>query len=96
MFRLSILGIAAVLTLSPLTEAQAQSRDRFERREAPAAQERRVELQEIVRRVSAGRSGRMLGVRPSGSDYVLRWEYPGGRIADIYVDGRSGRERGER
>jgi hypothetical protein len=26
----------------------------------------------------------------------VRWEYPGGRVADIMVDGRTGRVVGER
>jgi hypothetical protein len=38
----------------------------------------------------------MLGVRPQGDNYVVRWEYRGGRIADITVDGRTGRIIGER
>jgi uncharacterized membrane protein YkoI len=38
----------------------------------------------------------MLGVRPQGDTYVVRWEYPGGRIVDITVDARSGRILGER
>jgi HSP20 family molecular chaperone IbpA len=37
----------------------------------------------------------MLGVRERGDDYVVRWEYPGGRVSDIQVDGRSGRVRGD-
>ena len=31
-----------------------------------------------------------------GDVVVVRWEYPGGRVADITVDGRSGRILGER
>lgn len=51
---------------------------------------------DIARRVQSGRPGRMLGVRERGGDYVVRWEYPGGRVSDIEVDGRSGRVRGDR
>ncbi len=49
---------------------------------------------QAARAVSSGREGRMLGIRPSGDGYVVRWEYPGGRVADIRVDGRSGRVSG--
>ena len=42
----------------------------------------------------------MLGVSERGGGgnltYVVRWEYPGGRVADIVVDGRTGRVMGER
>lgn len=50
---------------------------------------------DVARRVQQGRPGRMLGVRESGGDYVVRWEYPGGRVSDIPVDGRSGQVRGD-
>jgi hypothetical protein len=50
---------------------------------------------DIARRVQSGRPGRMLGVQERGGDYVVRWEYPGGRVSDIQVDGRSGRVRGD-
>ena len=40
--------------------------------------------------------GAQLGVSPRGDVVVVRWEYPGGRVADITVDGRSGRILGER
>ena len=57
-------------------------------------------MREVAARVSAGRPGRMLGVSERGSGgrlvYVVRWEYPGGRVADISVDGRTGRILGER
>lgn len=50
---------------------------------------------DVARRVQQNRPGRMLGVREQGGDYVVRWEYPGGRVSDIPVDGRSGRVRGD-
>ncbi|MBD7941780.1 hypothetical protein [Brevundimonas guildfordensis] len=50
---------------------------------------------DVARRVQSGRPGRMLGVQERGGDYVVRWEYPGGRVSDIQVDGRSGRVRGD-
>ncbi|KQW82490.1 hypothetical protein [Brevundimonas sp. Root1279] len=55
----------------------------------------RVDMGEAVQRASAGRPGRFLGARNSGDGVVVRWEYPGGRVADIMVDGR-GRVIGER
>ncbi|MNR00444.1 hypothetical protein D3C85_1162150 [compost metagenome] len=55
----------------------------------------RVDPGDIARRVQSGRPGRMLGVQERGGDYVVRWEYPGGRVSDIQVDGQSGRVRGD-
>lgn len=48
---------------------------------------------QVAREVQNGRPGRMLGIRERGGDYTVRWEYPGGRVDDIEVDGRSGRPR---
>lgn len=86
---------------------EAQSRGRSDRdrdsRERESGQgsrggasEARADLGSVVRRVSSGRDGRMLGVSPRGDTVVVRWEYPGGRVADITVDARSGRVTGER
>lgn len=55
----------------------------------------RVNPGDVARRVQSNRPGRMLGVREQGGDYVVRWEYPGGRVSDIPVDGKSGRVRGD-
>ena len=55
----------------------------------------RVNPGDVARRVQQNRPGRMLGVRETGGDYVVRWEYPGGRVSDIPVDGRSGQVRGD-
>ncbi|MET4682428.1 hypothetical protein [Brevundimonas faecalis] len=63
-------------------------------RDAPRAGPR-VDPGDIARRVQSGRPGRMLGVQERGGDYVVRWEYPGGRVSDIQVDGQSGRVRGD-
>ena len=75
--------------------SQDQTQAREERRDG-----QRVDLGSVVRRVSAGRQGRMLGVSERGSGdrlvYVIRWEYPGGRVVDITVDGRTGAIIGER
>jgi len=80
-------------TLVPVLQIDGQRRDRA-REQAEDGQ--RMNLGDIVRRVQSGREGRMLGVRPQGDTYVVRWEYPGGRIVDITVDARSGRILGER
>ncbi|WP_298744804.1 hypothetical protein [uncultured Brevundimonas sp.] len=69
-------------------------RGRALRDQAPPAP--RVSMGAAVQRASAGRSGRFLGASDRGDTIVVRWEYPGGRIADIMVDGRSGRLIGER
>ena len=71
-----------------------ESRERGGGQGASAAP--RADLGAVVRRVSSGRDGRMLGVSPRGDVVVVRWEYPGGRVADITVDARSGRILGER
>jgi len=56
----------------------------------------RVSVGAAVQRASAGRPGRFLGASNRGDTVVVRWEYPGGRVADIVVDGRTGRVIGER
>lgn len=80
---------------NPAISQWRQDRAREESREG-----QRVDGREVHRRVSAGRPGRMLTMSERGSGdrliYVVRWEYPGGRIADISVDGRTGRILGER
>ena len=107
MNRTRALLIAALMALVPATQALAQSRDQDrerpqqdQRRDAPSrdrpsADGPRADLGAVVRRVGAGRDGRMLGVSPRGDTGVVRWEYPGGRVADIRVDARSGRVVGE-
>jgi len=62
--------------------------DRGGRRES-----QRANPGQVAREVQNGRPGRMLGMRERGNDYTVRWEYPGGRVDDIEVDGRSGRPR---
>ncbi|MBI2261214.1 MAG: hypothetical protein HYU62_06075 [Caulobacterales bacterium] len=56
----------------------------------------RISVGGAVQRASAGRPGRFLGASNRGDTIVVRWEYPGGRVADIMVDGRTGRVIGER
>ena len=94
----------ALAEARPVTPAayDMQSRGRGDRDRDPreqgrgAAEAPRADLGSVVRRVSSGRDGRMLGVSPRGDTVVVRWEYPGGRVADITVDARSGRIVGER
>ena len=71
-------------------------RERGQGSDRGASSAPRADLGSVVRRVSSGRDGRMLGVSPRGDTVVVRWEYPGGRVADITVDARSGRILGER
>lgn len=67
-------------------------------RERPSREqaEPRVSMGAAVQRASSGRPGRFLGASNRGDTIVVRWEYPGGRVADIVVDGRTGRVIGER
>ena len=69
--------------------------DRPSRREQ-SDERPRVSVGAAVQRASAGRPGRFLGASNRGDTVVVRWEYPGGRVADIMVDGRTGRVIGER
>ena len=111
MMRIRALLLAGLIALVPLTDAAAQSRGRDrDRQDDPREQPRnypgqgfrdaprsapRADPGDIARRVQSGRPGRMLGVSQRGGDYVVRWEYPGGRVSDIQVDGQSGRVRGD-
>ncbi|HEX8661802.1 MAG TPA: hypothetical protein VF686_08035 [Brevundimonas sp.] len=95
MNRFSAIGLAALIAAAPLSQAVAQ--DRGPRAERQQQEERpRVSMGEAVQRASSGRPGRFLGASDRGGTIVVRWEYPGGRIADIMVDGRTGRVIGER
>jgi hypothetical protein len=93
---LALQAPAAVAQVASPFSALRQEEVRQEARQE-ARQGRRLELGEVVRRVGSGRQGRMLGVQPRGDGaYVVRWEYPGGRVADITIDARSGEVIGER
>ena len=106
MNRFRILLLAGLIAAAPMAEAAAQSRDqlmssfRQDRAREESREGRRVSASEVSRNVSRGREGRMLGIseRSMGGrpGYVVRWEYPGGRIADIRVDARTGAVIGER
>ena len=111
MMRIRALLLAGLIALVPLTDAAAQSRGRDrdrddDRREQPRnypgqglrdapRSAPRADPGDVARRVQSNRPGRMLGVQERGGDYVVRWEYPGGRVSDIQVDGQSGRVRGD-
>lgn len=75
----------------------AQFRQDRAREEAREGQ--RVSLSDVVRRLQNSRPGRMLGANESNRGgrtvYIVRWEYPGGRVADIIVDARTGQILGE-
>jgi hypothetical protein len=102
MNRMSVIAVATLLAGLPVA-ANAQDRgqrgDNFRPRESQREQQDerpRVSVGEAVQRASSGRPGRFLGASDRGGTIVVRWEYPGGRVADIMVDGRSGRVIGER
>ena len=94
MIRFSAIGLAALIAAAPLSQAVAQDRLRPERQQDD--ERPRISMGEAVQRASSGRPGRFLGASDRGGTIVVRWEYPGGRIADIMVDGRTGRVVGER
>ena len=101
MTRMPAYILAALLAAAPLSAAaqdRGQDNDRGGRdRQRERLEERpRVSVGAAVQRASAGRPGRFLGASNRGDTIVVRWEYPGGRVADIMVDGRTGRVIGER
>ena len=106
MTRMPAYILAALLAAAPLSAAAQDHGDRAERRQDRDERQRpsrdlqdqapRVSMGAAVQRASAGRPGRFLGASNRGDMIVVRWEYPGGRVADIMVDGRTGRVIGER
>ncbi|GAA0868684.1 hypothetical protein GCM10009116_06540 [Brevundimonas basaltis] len=80
----------------PERDDRGQSGDQRERPSREQAEPPRVSVGAAVQRASSGRPGRFLGASNRGDTIVVRWEYPGGRVADIMVDGRTGRVIGER
>jgi hypothetical protein len=97
MIRSLLLTVASVAALTGAAEARALPVSG----DAGAAQERPRFLsvqdpQAAIRNVERGRPGRRVGVRSEGPNIVVVWEYPGGRIAEIVVDARTGRILGER
>jgi uncharacterized membrane protein YkoI len=102
----SVLLLAALAALAAPTAAQAETAVSQARPEAILiAQARgddegpRISLSEVVRRLRATRQGSMLDAqattRGGRAIYVVIWEYPGGRIGNIYVDARTGAVIGE-
>lgn len=111
MNRIRILFLAGLIAAAPMADASAraletQARDplmsslRQDRAREESREGRRVSASEVARSVSRGREGRMLGINERNMGgravYVVRWEYPGGRVADITVDARTGAVIGER
>lgn len=76
-------------------EDRFRDRDRIQDRDDRRGSDRSANPGDAARAVASGRDGRMLGIRPAGEGYVVRWEYPGGRVSDIRVDGRTGRVSGD-
>jgi len=98
MNRMPAFVLAALIAAAPLGAANAQERaprggpSRMQQQDdAP-----RISTAEAVQRASSGRQGRYLSSSTRGDTIVVRWEYPGGRVVDIMVDGRTGRVMGER
>lgn len=85
MTRMPVYILAALAAAAPLSAAAEREDERP-----------RISMGAAVQRASAGRPGRFLGASNRGDTIVVRWEYPGGRVADIMVDGRTGRVIGER
>ncbi len=96
MIRPSVILFAALIAAAPLSQAVAQDRGPRGDRQQQDDDRPRVTLREAAQRASSGRQGRFLGASNQGDTIVVRWEYPGGRVADIMVDPRSGRVVGER
>lgn len=100
------LGSAVAQDRGDRPEASGPAQDRGDRGPSGSQRERPSREQSVespgvsmgaaVQRASAGRPGRFLGASNRGSTIVVRWEYPGGRVADIMVDARTGRVVGER
>jgi Ni/Co efflux regulator RcnB len=103
MKRILVPLLAALIASAPVAAAAQdrgshRGRDRDDRREQMRQDDDggRISVGQAVSRASAGRPGRFLGASERGGLIVVRWEYPGGRVADIMVDGRTGRVVGER
>ena len=101
----SVLLLAALAALAAPAAAQAETVVAQARPEAVlvaqarGGDEGRISLSEVVRRLRATRQGSMLDAqattRGGRAIYVVIWEYPGGRIGNIYVDARTGAVIGE-
>jgi uncharacterized iron-regulated membrane protein len=101
---LILLAAAAVLAAPPAASASqmtgsllaSASAQQFRARQDDG---QRVSLSEVVRRLRASRQGQMVDAQATTRDgraiYVIIWEYPGGRIGNIYVDQRTGAVLGE-
>lgn len=102
--RTFILAAALIATAAPVAAETAQPAPALERVQYGQDRGRdeagpRMSLGDVVRRLRASRRGQMLDARESVMGgrpvYVIIWEYPEGRVANIYVDQRSGAVIGE-
>jgi uncharacterized membrane protein YkoI len=101
MTRFHIVLLAGLIALTPVTGAMAQSRGaapgqwRQDQAREESQEGRRISLSSATQIVERGRDGhrRDVTVQDQGGQllYVFLWEYPGGRIERIVVDGRTGR-----
>lgn len=102
----SVLLLAALAAFAAPAAAQADQASGPELTRVQYRQDRgrdddgqRVSLSEVVRRLRATRQGSMLDAQATSRGgravYVIIWEYPGGRIGNIYVDQRTGAVLGE-
>lgn len=98
------LAAAAVLAVPTLVSAQPApapevTHATYQQFRARQDEGPRVSLSDVVRRLRASRQGQMLDAQATTRDgraiYVIIWEYPGGRIGNIYVDQRTGQVLGE-
>ena len=101
MTRIRILLLAGLIALTPVTGAMAQSRSplagqwRQDQAREESREGRRISLSAATQIVERGREGRRRDVtvqeRGDQLHYIFLWEYDGGRIERIVVDGRTGR-----
>jgi len=86
----------AAVSAAPAADFVLASYQQFRARQDDS---QRVSLSEVVRRLRASRQGQMLDAQATTRDgraiYVIIWEYPGGRIGNIFVDQRTGAVIGE-
>ncbi len=107
MNRRLVLLAALIATAAPVAAEAAQPMPGFSPAQYRQDRDRsardddrpRWSLSEVVRRLRGSRQGQMLDARESSYGgrpvFVIIWEYPGGRVANIYVDQRTGAVIGE-
>ena len=107
--RLILIAAAVMATAAPVAAEAAQAlpglthaqyrQDRDRDRAGREDDRPRWSLSEVVRRLRGSRQGQMLDAREGSYGgrpvFVVSWEYPGGRVANIFVDQRTGAVIGE-